>query len=112
MAKVYEAEEGYYLQGHPGHTVFIPKVSEAARAAGRGWNFNGDFERPTFTPSVLESPSRADGHHFFVTDGRIQYLSDKRKNPCCQGAAEWFDIPDWETGKPEEPFAQYPGKER
>lgn len=68
-----------------------------------GWTFNGDFEKPTFSPSVLLTS----GHHFptwkegqpcwctfnaehpddsapfecvrchsFVTDGRIQFLSD------------------------------------
>ena len=46
------------------------------------WDFNGDFEKPTFRPSMLmqypaENPET--GHvreHFFVTDGKIQYLSD------------------------------------
>lgn len=45
------------------------------------WGFNGDVERPTFTPSVLVTyeegekftPKRC---HSFVTDGRIQYLDD------------------------------------
>lgn len=57
---------------------------------GGGWTFNGDIERPTFTPSVLVTyggrdadgkdvgfgpgpPSRC---HSFVTDGRIQFLAD------------------------------------
>jgi hypothetical protein len=41
------------------------------------WSFNGDVERPTFTPSLL-----INGHgegkrcHSFVTDGRIRYLGD------------------------------------
>ena len=52
----------------------------------RGWSWNGDVDRPTITPSIL-----ARGHkfvsedsddtipyicHSFVTDGRIQFLSD------------------------------------
>ena len=62
------------------------------------WQFNGDLDRPTFTPSVLASGSKitldADGEwsgewerdatgntipyvcHSFVTDGRIQFLGD------------------------------------
>ena len=39
------------------------------------WNFNGDFEKPTFRPSMKNVTT---GEHFFVTDGKIQYLSDCR----------------------------------
>jgi hypothetical protein len=57
----------------------------------RAWGFNGSFERPTFTPSILVSwsePSDVEGEfddlskdkkhvcHSFVTDGVIQYLGD------------------------------------
>jgi hypothetical protein len=70
-------------------------------AFGEGWSFNGDFEYPTFQPSMLvrsghyipghEDPcwctynaAHPDNHapfeckvcHSFVTDGKIQYLSD------------------------------------
>jgi hypothetical protein len=54
------------------------------------WTFNGDLERPTFTPSVLVTyggkdagQTDADGFrsppavcHSFVTDGRVQFLAD------------------------------------
>lgn len=42
------------------------------------WNFNGDFENPTFTPSMLVNANMP-GHirsHFYVTNGKIQYLDD------------------------------------
>lgn len=39
------------------------------------WSFNGDFENPTFRPSMRNV---ATGEHFFATDGKIQYLSDCR----------------------------------
>ncbi len=66
----------------------------------KGWTWNGDTERPTFSPSVLvngfelsaasreriaaglppESEGRYEGRdtvcHSFVRDGRIQYLGD------------------------------------
>ena len=68
----------------------------------RGWDFNGDVDRPTFRPSVLvtsghhmpqwsgngcwctynaEHPENPSGFacfrcHSFVTDGQIQFLSD------------------------------------
>jgi len=55
-----------------------------------GWGFNGNYERPTFTPSVLVTyngpdagADRGDGDrappavcHSFVTDGQIQFLGD------------------------------------
>lgn len=41
------------------------------------WTFNGDFEKPTFSPSMLvnqhDPKSRC---HSFVRDGKIQFLSD------------------------------------
>lgn len=39
------------------------------------WEFNGDYVKPTFSPSLLY-PDRRVRCHLFVTDGRIQYLSD------------------------------------
>lgn len=70
-------------------------------AVGEGWAFNGDFERPTFSPSILvRSGHYMEGHkgscwctfntahpdnpapfkcyrcHSYVTDGKIQFLSD------------------------------------
>lgn len=57
---------------------------------GDGWAFNGNFDRPTFSPSVLVTyngpdagTDRGDGDrappavcHSFVTDGQIQFLGD------------------------------------
>lgn len=41
------------------------------------WTFNGNFEKPTFTPSLLvfkdDPGSRC---HLFMTDGKLQYCSD------------------------------------
>lgn len=60
-----------------------------------GWSFNGDYERPTFSPSVLVTWRHPKGHtnanpapvgydgeyveercHTYITDGRIQFLGD------------------------------------
>jgi len=41
------------------------------------WNFNGNFEKPTFTPSMLVFQSRPERRcHSFITDGKIIFLSD------------------------------------
>lgn len=76
------------------------------------WTFNGDLERPTITPSLLvhgnqwpedEYPeyyrashaSVAPGGdticHSFVTDGRIQFLSDSTHVL----AGQTVDLPEW-----------------
>ena len=71
------------------------------------WTWDGDLERPTFTPSVLV---RSHGYphgidpppgevqvpapqvcHSFVTDGRIQFLGD-----CTHAlAGQTIDLPEW-----------------
>lgn len=44
------------------------------------WDFNGDYENPTFSPSIkVETghyPNKPDICHSFIHDGKIQYLSD------------------------------------
>ncbi|MCI7733273.1 MAG: hypothetical protein MSK39_00585 [Dysosmobacter sp.] len=41
------------------------------------WTFNGDMERPTFSPSMLLHPDNIHGReHFFVRAGKIEYLQD------------------------------------
>ena len=88
--------------------------------AGPRWGWNGDVERPTFTPSVLvtgrdfteagesaydawvaagfpkPAPSFESldvGCHSFVTDGRIEFLGD-----CTHAmAGQTVDLADWPT---------------
>jgi hypothetical protein len=64
-----------------------------------GWSFNGDFEKPTFTPSMLATakygdPADGKDHrcHSFVTDGFIQYLGDCSHSMMNQTV----EIPDWD----------------
>ena len=63
--------------------------------AGPRWGWNGDAEKPTFTPSVLVRYNWSDGErvcHSFVTDGQIQFLGD-----CTHAlAGQTVDIPAWE----------------
>lgn len=78
------------------------------------WTFNGDLDRPTFSPSVLVGgvqwdtdlypyfQSRTDRHpgvpvggrivcHSFVTDGQIRFLGD-----CTHDlAGQTVDLPEW-----------------
>lgn len=82
--KLYQAEgpngihEGYYYFYCPGckmdHYVNTnPKI-------GATWTFNGDFEKPTFSPSLLVTypNGRLKNRrcHSFIKNGMIQFLSD------------------------------------
>ncbi|WP_336974142.1 DUF6527 family protein [Sphingobium aromaticiconvertens] len=68
---------------------------------GPRWGYNGNPEKPTFTPSILVTYNGADADrgdgipsvcHSFVTDGRIQFLGD-----CSHALAGLMvDIPDWD----------------
>ena len=66
---------------HRGYVITSPATGQDIVFDDR-WTFNGNFEKPTFSPSMLvqypkENPET--GHvreHFFVKDGKIQYLSD------------------------------------
>ena len=64
------------------------------------WQFNGNLEAPTFTPSMrlFEAAHVDEGKpvgehtlcHYFLTDGRIQFLSD-----CDHAlAGQTVDLPD------------------
>jgi hypothetical protein len=63
---------------------------------GPQWTWNGDVDRPTFSPSVLvmmrtRAWTTPQVCHSFVTDGRIQYLSD-----CTHAlAGQTVELADW-----------------
>lgn len=58
---------------------------------GAMWTWNGDTERPTFTPS-MHLPGRC---HYFLTDGRIQYLADSTHHL----AGQVVDLPDFPSAE-------------
>lgn len=89
------------------HQIFV------GDGPGPRWGYNGNSEKPTFTPSILVGGHKlvvengkwtgewvrdAKGDpvpsvcHSFVTDGRIQFLCD-----CTHVlAGQTVDLPDWE----------------
>lgn len=61
-----------------GRLFFHCKGCEQDHAIGTGSNhhtFNGDYEKPTFSPSVLVT-NHIIRCHSFVKEGVIQYLND------------------------------------
>ena len=71
----------------PGCTQYIVGDNDLAQyhILDKRWQFNGDFERPTFSPSLLCHGSYGKNHeqrtcHSFITDGKIQFLGDSTHN--------------------------------
>lgn len=97
--KIRSAEGGRLLFWCPGcdsaHQVSI------GEGTGPRWGYNGNPNRPTFTPSVLVTYNGAEADaeggipaicHSFVVDGQIQFLGD-----CTHHLAnQTVEIPDWE----------------
>ena len=59
-------------------------VYHVGNSSGPTWSFNGNFEQPSFTPSMRRFTPAHDGEpeqtdcHYFVTAGKILYCSDSR----------------------------------
>ena len=76
----------------------VPHGIAVGNGSGPRWGYNGDANKPTFTPSILVQFHFGKDHksvvcHSFVTDGRIQFLND-----CTHElAGQTVDIPDWDT---------------
>ena len=69
----------FYCKGCKCHHAVWTKPSKDIDAV---WGFNDSMERPTITPSILVRWSRPSTPpvdfvcHSFITDGKIQYLTD------------------------------------
>lgn len=66
------------------------------------WTFNGNYDKPTFTPSVLCFTTNKQGQretlcHYFITNGQIQFCGD---SPHAL-AGKTVDLPDWPYAKGE-----------
>lgn len=98
MAKAYVSENAeaqaitFFCPGCDDyHTVYTRHTT------GDKWSWNGSVDAPTFTPSVfVNSPhgqyytSHLPSCHSFVTDGKIQFLSDCSHDLACQT----IDLPE------------------
>lgn len=70
-----EADEVYYFFC-PGCRYDHP-VNTNPNNGKPVWGFNGDVNKPTFTPSLLvHDHYPASRCHSFITNGQIQFLSD------------------------------------
>lgn len=68
-------------------------VNGRKNASGATWTWNGDADKPTFSPSVNCNAQLTEHQcHFFVRDGMIQFLSD------CHHLlkGQTVEMPEWE----------------
>ena len=79
-----EGSGGYFIRC-PGCENHHYIAVEKPLPNGAKWTFNGDLEKPTFSPSLLvRVPIFREGQpagdrtrcHSFIRNGQIQYLSD------------------------------------
>ncbi len=64
-----------------GDIIFYCPGCKSLQRLTKSWTFNGNFEKPTITPSILTKGYNAEEKisytcHSFVTDGKIKFLSD------------------------------------
>ena len=67
------AKESGQLEGY----MIWCEACEQCHVFDARWTYNGDIDKPTFTPSLLVThPNGELRCHSFVTDGKIKYLPD------------------------------------
>lgn len=59
------------------HLINVEKPTEKNQAL---WSFNGNFDSPTFAPSIDIGRSTSQRCHYFVEDGSIRYTNDTHHN--------------------------------
>lgn len=78
------------------HILQVPTPSgetESTATVGKPkWGWNGSYDAPTFTPSLLTWAGELRRCHSFITDGKIQFLDD-----CTHSlAGQTVDLPEIE----------------
>lgn len=68
---------GQYAFFCPGCNGYHSVATTEPFSNGAKWSFNGDMDKPTFSPSVLAHSDYPEARcHSFIQDGFIQYLDD------------------------------------
>lgn len=104
MAKLVELNKKYWTREDYGHwcpgcnTGHEISVNQANHSGAR-WTFDGNFQQPTFSPSInyrwgkfaKESDTDAGGVcHYFIRAGKIEFCSDTTH----AFAGQTVDLPD------------------
>ena len=79
MLKLQKSEGGqesvwFWCEPCDTHHSFVTK---SAKPGGTQWDWNGDLERPTFSPSLLVWRDDPEIRcHLYLRNGQVEYLSD------------------------------------
>jgi len=75
--------------------LYCPGCEDAHRI-NQTWQFDGNVERPTFSPSILVNGAMAHGTrcHSFVKAGQWQFLDDCDHKLAGQ-TVDMVDLPEW-----------------
>jgi hypothetical protein len=91
-------QAGVFLFDCPGCKSLHAVHTITPNSRGALWEFNGNVDKPTFSPSIIvswEYQATQQKHvcHSYVTDGKIQFLSDSTHSL----AAQIVELPDYEN---------------
>lgn len=78
---------------------FMCPACNDTHAVNHTWDFNGDLESPTLSPSILTHGVMPDGNggykefrcHSWITKGKIKFFGDCSHDKAGQ---KWFDLLD------------------
>lgn len=56
------------------------------------WTFNGDRERPSFSPSLLVNKDHPSRCHLYLTDGQLHFCADSHH----ELKGQTVPCPDWD----------------
>lgn len=76
---------------HKAHS-YVTDEGHSAR-----WSFNGNQDKPTFTPSMRLFDNDGSICHYFLTEGKLIFLLDCRHNLAGK-TVELPDLPEWMQG--------------
>lgn len=72
--KLYAINDDLFIHWCPACDEFHPLFVNKPSPTGCMWVWNGDKDKPSFTPSIRVS----DYCHYLITDGMLVFLSDSR----------------------------------
>ncbi len=72
--------------------IYCPGCEAAHALQVPRWSFNGSYDAPTFTPSLLTRGEKL--CHLFITDGRLRFLGDCEHDLANQ-VVDLPDLPEW-----------------
>ncbi len=92
IIKVPESESSFQFQ-------FMCPGCGATHSFNDSWEFNGDYDSPSISPSILVTGYRFDENrnsvpytcHSWITKGKIKFFNDCSHNKAGQ---KWFDLPE------------------